>query len=299
MLARAVADNSLTVSNTENTMPDLETHRDYQRIATAIDYLVTHCRQQPSMQEVAAQLGVSSAHFQRMFCRWAGISPKRFLQLLTVEQGKQRLLQAGPLLAVADDIGLSSASRLYDHFVTLEAMTPDEFRRRARGLDIGYARVASPFGDMLVAATARGICQMQFVTEQMCFAKQLSALQQQWPEANFLQQPELAATISELLNNGQRQQPVTLDVAASNFQLSVWRALLQVPPATLCSYSDLAAMMGRPSASRAVASAVAANPIALLIPCHRVVRRSGALGGYRWGAERKRMIQYRERLQQE
>lgn len=296
---------------------------DYQRIEKAIAYLVAHVGKQPSLAQMAAQVHLSPFHFQRLFCQWAGTTPKRFLQVLTLERGKQLLQQSRSLQAVALEIGLSGSSRLHDHFVQLEAVTPGEFKQQGKDIQIDYGVHATPFGPLFVAMTARGICRASFV-DFSSLEQELAALQQAWPLSRLQQDQALTAPVVVRMFEAQHgdlpainhiaatnqitnqpanpapanlQKPFSLYVSGTNFQVAVWRALLKIPSGSLVSYSELANTLGCPTASRAVANAIGANPVAWLIPCHRVIRESGALGGYRWGVPKKQLIQTWERLQ--
>ncbi|MDQ2076479.1 methylated-DNA--[protein]-cysteine S-methyltransferase [Marinimicrobium sp. ABcell2] len=264
---------------------------DYQRVAKAIAYLIDRVGEQPSLEEVAAQVHLSPAHFQRLFSRWVGITPKRFLQVLTLERGKRLMLEPGSLLDVAGASGLSSSSRLYDHFVTLEAMTPGEYRRGGEGLTIDYGVHATSFGSLFLAATERGVCRAAFLDD-TDGEEQLALVRACWPKARLISNPgvteALVATMFE--RKPTSEKPLSLYVSGTNFQVMVWRALLRIPPGRVISYSQLAAALGNPKATRAVAGAVAANPVAFTIPCHRVIQQSGALGGYRWGPVRKQAM---------
>jgi AraC family transcriptional regulator, regulatory protein of adaptative response / methylated-DNA-[protein]-cysteine methyltransferase len=267
---------------------------DYQRIATAIDYLVANSQRQPTVEEVAAHVGLSASHFQRLFRRWSGLPPKRFLQVLTMEQARARLSQSQSVLAVTDAVGLSSASRLYDHCVQLEAMTPGEIGRGGAGLAIDYGVHDSPYGPLLVAMTKRGICRLEFVEAEADPVAWLAAL---WPAATLNHNPSRTrAPIAQVFSRGSCSEPLSLHVAGTNFQVSVWRALLQVSAGQLTSYGRRAVSIGRPRAARAIGQAVGSNPVALVIPCHRVIRESGALGGYRWGESRKRAMLWHEQM---
>lgn len=272
---------------------------DYQRIAKAINFLSQHVEQQPSLGEVAAHVHLSAFHFQRLFCRWVGISPKRFLQVMTLE--KARPLVAGQLsmLQTSERVGLSSSSRLYDHFVTLDAVTPGEFKNGGRELSIEYGFHPTLFGEMLIARTRRGICNALFIDGETRDAAR-QHLQQLWPHAHLVENAghtvDVARQIGTLSRGGSPADPIALHVRGSSFQMAVWRALLSTGSGDSVSYSTVAQQMRRPLAVRAVANAVAANPVALLIPCHRVIRSSGALGGYRWGLERKQNIRLLEHI---
>jgi AraC family transcriptional regulator of adaptative response/methylated-DNA-[protein]-cysteine methyltransferase len=265
---------------------------DYDRIAGAIDYIVANADAQPGLDEVAARAHLSPYHFQRMFSRWAGVTPKRFLQVVTVERGKQ-LLERGrsSLLEASEALGLSSSSRLHDHFVRLEGMTPAEFRGQGNRLEIRYGEADSPFGRAFIAATSRGICAVSFI-DGTPEASPLADLARRWPGARLVSDGAEARRIAARLFRPDRAAhgPVSLFVPGTNFQVQVWRALLRIPPGTLAAYGDVAKAIGRPRAVRAVGTAVGANPCAFVIPCHRVIRESGALGGYRWGATRKQAI---------
>jgi len=260
--------------------------RDYDRIAEAIGYLQRRAASQPDLAAVAQTLHLSQYHFQRLFTRWAGVSPKRFLQYLTVENAKARLA-AGTMLDVAADVGLSGAGRLHDLFVALEAVSPGERKSGGMGLSICYGLHDSPFGAAAIAATARGICSLHFVHSERAA---LELLRADWPNAVLRRDKagtaRLARRIFEPLG-ARADGPLTLLVKGTNFQLQVWRALLALPFGTVTTYGDISHAIGRPGAARAVGAAVGANPVAWLIPCHRVIRETGDLGGYRWGAERK------------
>jgi AraC family transcriptional regulator of adaptative response/methylated-DNA-[protein]-cysteine methyltransferase len=272
---------------------------DYERIAKAIAYIGQNVTAQPSLDDLAAHVHLSPFHFQRVFSRWAGTTPKRFLQVLTLEHGKRLLEESGSLLEVSDALGLSSSSRLHDHFVQLEAVTPGEYRSRGKGLAIAHGTHDTPFGKIFVARTPRGVCRAAFL-DGSDRAEQLDALRTTWPLATLKADAQATANIAAFLSAvpahaGER--PLSLHVAGTNFQIAVWRALLRVPVGSAVSYSQIAAAVGSPRAVRAAGTAIGANPIAFLIPCHRVIRQSGGLGGYRWGVERKQAMQIWERLQ--
>jgi AraC family transcriptional regulator of adaptative response/methylated-DNA-[protein]-cysteine methyltransferase len=261
--------------------------RDYERIARAIGYLRRHTMEQPDLAAAARHVNLSEHHFQRLFTRWAGVSPKRFTQYLTLEHAKSRLAGAGGVLDLAGAVGLSGPGRLHDLFVTLEAMSPGEYRAGGAGLAIRYGVHPSPFGPALVAVTPRGICGLHFVGEDRGAARRLRA---DWPGAELREDPAGTAPLADaifrpLASNAER--PLALVVRGSNFQIKVWRALLELPAGSLASYGRIAARVDAPGAARAVGSAIGANPIAWLIPCHRVIRETGMLGGYRWGIDRK------------
>jgi AraC family transcriptional regulator of adaptative response/methylated-DNA-[protein]-cysteine methyltransferase len=261
---------------------------DYQHITDAIGFITANSQQQPTVDEVAAHLKLSSAHFQRIFSRWAGVTPKKYLQILTVEHAKNLLNESQPLLAASDEVGLSSGSRLYDHFVQLEAVTPGEYETGGAFLSIDYEVHNSPFGDIFVAATKRGICKLSFLDQEV-FTADIADLQRRWPNAVLRQNaPDSLKIIDGIFSGiGPTNRPLSLHVCGTNFQINVWRALMQIPVGALRSYSHIAKAVGSPKATRAVGSAIASNPIAFFIPCHRVLQQSGNVGGYRWGVTRK------------
>ena len=260
---------------------------DYERIAEAIRFIVSRVNQQPTLADIAAHLHLSPFHFQRLFCRWAGVTPKRFLQVLTLERAKQLLHDSASLLEVSDSLGLSSGSRLYDHFVQLDAVTPGEYKQGGAGLTIDYAIRDTPFGKAFIAATPRGVCRFGFIDPDDQ-TEALRELQRHWPKAGLRENHEATQVIVNTMFDGQSKpdRPLSLHVSGTNFQIHVWKALLQIPPARVVSYTQLANAIGRPHAARAVGNAVAANPLAFLIPCHRVIQQSGKLGGYHWGETR-------------
>lgn len=264
---------------------------DYARIADAIRFIASQVAHQPTLDEIAAHVHLSPFHFQRLFSRWAGVTPKRYLQVLTLERAKALLQESRPLLEVADTLGLSSGSRLYDHFVQLEAVTPGEYKQRGAGLVIEHGVHDPPFGQAFVALTPRGICNFSFLDEQAPQTP-LSALAQRWPEAELREAPSRTQGVIHTMFDGSKapDRPISLHVSGTNFQISVWRALLQIPPAKVVSYAQVASAVGNPKAARAVGLAVGANPVALMIPCHRVIQQNGRLGGYHWGETRKQAI---------
>lgn len=269
-----------------------EASTDYGRIEAAIHYLEQNFQEQPSLADVAAHVGLSEYHFQRLFSRWAGTSPKRFLQFLTIQHAKKLLADSQSVLDTAYDAGLSSPSRLHDLFVTHEAVTPGEFKQQGAGLTIQYGFHSSPFGDCLIAITERGICGLSFVEDGDRTAA-LATLQANWPQAKLLEDQAATRPFIEPifgLSNGSKRPSLPLYLKGTNFQIQVWQALLKIPAGTAVSYGDVAQMIGKPKAARAVGSAVSQNPIGYLIPCHRVIRQSGELGQYRWGNGRKKAI---------
>ncbi|MFM5432557.1 bifunctional transcriptional activator/DNA repair enzyme AdaA [Aeromonas veronii] len=264
---------------------------DYARIADAIRFIASQVERQPTLDEIAAHVHLSPFHFQRLFSRWAGVTPKRYLQVLTLERAKALLQESRPLLEVADTLGLSSGSRLYDHFVQLEAVTPGEYKQRGAGLVIDHGVHDTPFGQAFVALTPRGVCNFSFLDEKAPEAP-LATLAQHWPAARLQETPSRPQNVINTMFDGSKapDRPISLHVSGTNFQISVWRALLQIPPAKVVSYAQVASAVGNPKAARAVGLAVGANPVALMIPCHRVIQQNGKLGGYHWGETRKQAI---------
>jgi len=264
---------------------------DYERIARAISFITERVRQQPSLDEISSHLHMSPFHFQRLFCRWAGVTPKRFLQILTVERAKQLLSESKSLLEVSDSLGLSSGSRLYDHFVSLEAVTPGEYKKGGAGITIEYAVHMTPFGNVFIAVTPKGICKLSFLSHD-AIDEHLDELKKKWPYAVLRENYEdtFAMVNSMFAGEAKVDRPLSLHVSGTNFQLSVWKALLEIPSGTVTSYSQVASKIGRPRAARAVGTAIGANPVAFLIPCHRVIQESGKLGGYHWGETRLHAI---------
>lgn len=263
---------------------------DYRRIEQAIQYLNTHAHSQPELGEIASAVGLSEYHFQRIFSRWAGISPKRFLQFLTKEGAKELLAQSENLLETTYEVGLSSLGRLHDLFVTTEAVTPGEYKSGGAGLTIRYGLHDTPFGKALIGVTERGICHLGFVGSSE--GQAIDALVADWGQAKMVEDHEATAPLVEpIFDLSQRgNTPLRLHLRGTNFQLKVWEALLRIPPGVATSYEGLAVQAGRPGASRAVGTALGRNPIAVLIPCHRVIRKLGEFGNYRYGAVRKKAL---------
>ncbi|MGQ0765045.1 MAG: methylated-DNA--[protein]-cysteine S-methyltransferase [Gemmatimonadota bacterium] len=263
---------------------------DYHRIERAIRYIADVSPAQPRLAQIAEHVGMSEFHLQRMFTRWAGISPKRFMQVQTIEWARECLAKSESVLGATYEAGLSSAGRMHDLFVRLEAVTPGEYRSGGLGLRIDAAFHDSPFGECLLATTARGICALTFNDGDRTSA--WADLVNRWPGADIDESTrrtaEVARAIFEpLRGNG---KPLALLVRGTNFQVAVWRALLTIPPGHFAAYEEVARVAGAPRAVRAAGTAVGRNPVAYLIPCHRVIRSTGALGGYRWGLERKKAI---------
>lgn len=260
---------------------------DFDRIAKAIGYIRNHRGEQPDLRTVAEAVAMSPYHFQRMFQEWAGVSPKHFLQFLNVNYAKRIMMETRLLLLdVAGRTGLSSPGRLYDLFVTIEGMTPGEYRNGGEQLHIHYHFAISPFGEILVASTEKGICFMEFADDR---DSALVALKSKFPNAKYsfgeddFQQKTLAIFESDWRDLDE----IKLHLKGTEFQFKVWETLLKIPMGGMTTYGDLARVIHEPKACRAVGSAVAKNPVALLIPCHRVIRATGCIGNYHWGSERK------------
>ncbi len=270
---------------------------DYQRIESAINYLRENAPAQPGLRELAEACGLSPYHFQRLFRRWAGVSPKQFLQYLTVQHARQLLEASASTLEACFEVGLSGPGRLHDHFVTIEAVTPGDVKRLGEGLEIRYGTFESPFGRTFVAHTKRGICALEFVDD-AALDSSVNRLQKRWPHASLHHDDmHIERQARGLFTDGGQGQEFKVLVQGTNFQVQVWQALLRIPPGHVCAYGQLAAYIGKPEATRAIASAIGANSVACLIPCHRVLRAGGELGGYRWGLARKQALLGREFLQ--
>lgn len=263
---------------------------DYQRIEQAIGFIERNFQDQPSLKEIADYVGLSEYHFQRLFTRWAGISPKRFLQFLALDYAKQLLAESKSVLDATYEAGLSSPGRLHDLFVTYEAVTPGEFKKKGQGVTVAYGFHPTPFGEALIGVTARGICGLSFIEDRLVALRQL---QKEWPQAEWVEAAERTQPLIEQIfaTTPPPQKPeLTLYVRGTNFQIKVWQALLNIPPGAAVSYETIARMIDQPSAVRAVGQATKNNPIGFLIPCHRVIRKAGSMGGYRWGTTRKKVI---------
>ena len=263
---------------------------DYKRIAKAIGFLRENFKDQPALDDIAAHVGVSPFHFQRMFTAWAGVSPKQFGQYLRLQYAKSMLRDNGAsVLDTALETGLSGTGRLHDLFVGIEAMTPGEYKNGGAALVMDYSFAPTPFGDVLMASTAKGICHMAFITDA---AEGTAALAARFPAAQLREgQTDMHQAVQNVfVQNGDNLPALKLHLRGTDFQLKVWEALLHIPQGHLATYGMLAQHIGKPTASRAVGTAIGANPVAYLIPCHRVIQGSGHIGGYMWGAGRKAAI---------
>lgn len=260
---------------------------DYARVAKAIDFIGRKAPEQPRLEAVARHVGLSPFHFSRLFRRWAGLSPKRFLEVVTARRAREALASTHDLLGAALATGLSGPGRLHDLSVTIHAMTPAELRDGGAGLEILAGFHPTPFGECLAAATPRGICRLEFVRDRK---RAMDALRREWPNASIRHSPGATRERVRRAFASRIGPEGPLHVRGTNFQVRIWEALLRIPPGTTAAYGDVAAAVKRPRAVRAAGSAVGRNPVAFLIPCHRVILASGAVGGYRWGATRKRAL---------
>ena len=265
---------------------------DYKRIEKAIHFIEDNFKSQPTLDEIAGSVHLSKYHFNRIFKRWAGIGPVQFLQFITLDYTKKKLAKSKSLLEASLDAGLSGPSRLHDLFVAFDAMTPGDFKKQGDGLKIEYRFCASPFGECLIATTKRGICHLGFVQKNNR-SEALNQLFEAWPGAMFCENSQQTdPLVDRIFNLDQTDEarPFNILIKGTNFQINVWKALLKIPSGNVVSYQDIAAYIGRPKAVRAVASAIAINPVGYLIPCHRVIAKSGKIHQYHWGSSRKKAI---------
>jgi AraC family transcriptional regulator of adaptative response/methylated-DNA-[protein]-cysteine methyltransferase len=266
--------------------------QDYYRIEKAIAYIKENAVRQPELADIAASVHLSDYHFQRMFSRWAGISPKRFLQFITRQYAKKLLRNNRSVMDTAYDVGLSSGSRLHDLFVVCEAVTPGEYKGGGEDLTIFYGCHPTPFGYCLLGATERGVCYLEFQVEGQKNPS-IQGIQKRWPQADIVLKPKKSHALVKKIfqfNSASDRAPLHLYVKGSNFQIKVWEALLKIPLGKVVSYEDVAKQIQMPNAARAVGNAVGQNPIPFLIPCHRVIRKMGEFGNYGGGKERKKAI---------
>ncbi|WP_338870121.1 methylated-DNA--[protein]-cysteine S-methyltransferase [Spirosoma sp. SC4-14] len=265
----------------------------YQQIARAIEHLTATFQEQPSLSELASEVNMSEFHFQRLFTEWAGVSPKKFAQYLTLEHAKTQLRQGAPLADAAYEAGLSGTGRLHDLFVTIEGVTPGQFKQAGSGLQLVYGVFDSPFGAYVLGAINGKIALLHFLNEHSVPEEILKAA---WSEASLNHDPEAVQELADQIfpavgeSNSVFTKPLPVLLRGSAFQLKVWEALLKIPEGRLASYDQIADAIGQPTASRAVGTAIGSNPIGYLIPCHRVIKKTGLFGGYRWGAERKQAM---------
>ncbi len=265
-------------------------------IERAIHYIVENYRSQPSLEEVSKHVHLSKYHFQRLFHEWAGVTPKQFLQYITVEHAKKCLYEGQSTLATAYEVGLSGNGRLHDMFIKIESCTPGEFQKRGEGLVLKYQVIDSPFGKLVIAESDLGITQMEFLMEN---TSPIELLESIFPEACFRQElGTYGQMVKDYFTNWKiPEKQIVLDLRGTPFQVSVWKALLSVPSAQFVAYGDIAKAINKPNAVRAVGTAIGKNPIAYLIPCHRVIRETGEMGGYGWGKDKKYLINGFENVQ--
>ena len=269
--------------------------RDYEAVRKAIVFLSQNWTDQPDLDTLAKHLNLSPAHTQKLFKRWCGLSPKEFLQAITLDHARGLLSGSSSVLDCAYDVGLSGGGRLHDLFTDHEAMTPGDYKRRGEGIDMVYGFHPSPFGDTLILATERGVAGLAFVNEDIGQSREdaLMDMMQRWPRATYTEAPRKTAPLIQRIFDPTawtEAQPVRLVLIGTDFEVRVWEALLKIPMGRAVSYTDIANHIGKPTASRAVGSAVGRNPVSFVVPCHRVLRTDGSLGGYHWGLTRKRAM---------
>jgi AraC family transcriptional regulator, regulatory protein of adaptative response / methylated-DNA-[protein]-cysteine methyltransferase len=265
---------------------------DYDRIRFAIEFLTDHWKEHPDLDQLAAELGMSSSHCQRFFTAWCGLSPKEFVQAITIDHARALLADSASVLETSYEVGLSGPGRLHDLFVDHEAMTPGDYKRRGAGLTITYGFHPSPFGTALLMATDRGLCGLAFCDGEFGGMEALPDMTRRWPAATFIERPERTEAMLAPIFAPARSpaKPLNVVMIGSDFEVRVWDALVKIPAGRACTYSDIAAHLGQPKASRAVGAAVGRNPISFVVPCHRVLGKSGDVTGYHWGVTRKKAI---------
>ncbi|MEL0082137.1 MAG: methylated-DNA--[protein]-cysteine S-methyltransferase [Gammaproteobacteria bacterium] len=263
-----------------------QAQRQFKRIESAIDFIQSQFRHQPSLDEIAAAVHVSPHHFQRLFTEWAGVSPKKFMQYISLEHAKQLLENRMTVLQAAQQTGLSGTGRLHDLFVRIEGMTPGEFKSGGANLTIRYSFADTPFGTVIVASTSKGVCHLFFEDDE---TDALNGLTRRFPNARFqrLTDPFQQDALLIFRKDWRQLDQIKLHLSGTPFQVKVWESLLKIPQGALTTYGEIANDIGNPGAARAVGSAIGSNPVAFLIPCHRVIQRGGGIGGYRWGTQRK------------
>lgn len=262
----------------------------YERIATAIDFIKANFKHQPSLEQIAEQVNLSPFHFQKIFTEWAGTTPKKFLQYITAEHAKRLLKEKQfTLFETAYETGLSGTSRLHDLFISIDGMTPAEYKNGGQHLQINYSFAESPFGNMIVASTPKGICYMAFEADETIALEKLIV---KFPNATFSRKLDMLQQNALFIfqNDWSKLPEIKLHLKGTDFQLKVWEALLKIPMGMLTTYGSIAQHISAPNASRAVGTAIGSNPVAFLIPCHRVIQSSGTFGGYMWGNTRKTAI---------
>jgi AraC family transcriptional regulator, regulatory protein of adaptative response / methylated-DNA-[protein]-cysteine methyltransferase len=267
----------------------MEQNTDYQRVAKAIEYLNEHYKSQPDLTEVAKQVHLSPQHFQRIFTEWAGVSPKKFMQFLTIEHLRASIYDTNNLNEAADLVGFSTQSRVYDLFVNIEGVTPNEYKTHGIGLQIHYGFHQKPFGECFIAVAEKGLCALSFVDEMNKMAN-LEQFIHKWKAAKVILDPQITSIVVKQIFNRHQKEKLNIWVHGTNFQLKVWEALLKIPQGSVATYQKIAESIQNPKAVRAVGTAIGSNPIAFLIPCHRVIKSTGVVGEYHWGSTRKQAI---------
>ena len=266
--------------------------KNYIRIAQVLEYISEHVKDQPDLEKIARYFNLSPFHLQRIFSEWVGLSPKRFLQFLTINYAKKLLEDSQSVLDSTYETGLSGPGRMHDLFITLEAVTPGEFKNKGMGVEIYYGVHESPFGYVLLAMNNRGICGLSF-HDSTDIQDGLKLLQKRWRNSKLIERPDYTKNTALrifFINSGDKETEIRVIVNGTDFQIKVWEALLRIPEGRVCSYHDIAKSIGLPNANRAVGNAVGANPISYLIPCHRVIKNMGIFGNYQWGEIRKKAI---------
>jgi len=265
-------------------------NKEYPLVEKAIQYIEDHFQSQPELHEIAQHLNMSDFHLQRTFKEWVGISPKRFLQFLTIDYARQLLKESRSVLDATFESGLSSPARMHDLFITIDAVTPGEFKQLGRGLQIFFGIHPSPFGHCVIAVTQRGLCFMGFYSDVLNNDFMID-MKSRFPEATFIENTQKTAPyFDSIFNMHTTNKKLTLFLKGTNFQIKVWEALLKIPEGSVFSYSDISKAIGRPKANQAVGNAVGANPVSYLIPCHRVIQNMGIIGNYHWGSARKKAM---------
>lgn len=266
---------------------------DYQAIRNAIALMTNRWREQPSLEDIANGIDADPGRLQKIFRRWAGITPKQFVQAITLDHARQLLADAATVLDTTYEVGLSGPGRLHDLFITHEAMTPGDYRARGEGLTIDWGFHPSPFGHALVMATPRGLAGLAFADDESAFDHALDDMKSRWPKASYRQNKTITAPLAARIFDRslwRPEQPLRVIMIGTDFELRVWETLLRIPMGQATTYSDIAERLGKPRAARAVGGAVGRNPMSFVVPCHRVIGRSGRLTGYHWGLTRKRAI---------
>ena len=281
----------ITIQPEHLTLPD-EPHSDYERVRSIIAFISERWREQPSLEAIADHVGLSTTHVHHLFRRWAGLSPKAFLQAITLDNAKALLAASASVLDATYEVGLSGPGRLHDLFVTHEAMTPGDYKAGGLGLSLKFGFHQSPFGEAILVATERGLAGLGFVDDGDRQAA-LTDLTRRWPKAEYVEDEAATAPLAKRIFNPsqwQAEQPLRVVLIGTDFEVRVWQTLLRIPRDRATTYSDIARHIGKPAACRAVGAAVGKNPVSFVVPCHRVLGRSGALTGYHWGLTRKQAI---------